>query len=316
MSYADRTPITPAEYIEYRQRFRNWGRWGDDDQLGTLNHITPEVRRHAANLVRNGHAISCANPVATAAVWPEAGLNNSPADHRMRVGEAGSSDYIGLSYHGLINTHIDALCHMFTADGGAPGTEPVLYNGRPRALVTEAGALSHSIDRWRNGVVTRGVLYDIPRERGIPHITADAPIEGWHLEDFARAHGIEPRAGDAVLIRSGFDPFWAAHPDFTFDGQPRTTPGVAASALEFLHAHDTAVLGWDLQEAMGQGLPERIPIHRIAIPYMGMALLDNANFEALAQACAETGRYEFLFTIAPLVVIGGTGSPVNPIAVL
>ena len=312
MTLQTRTPATVEEFLGYKDRFKNWGRWGDEDQLGTLNFITPDVRRQAAALVREGRSISCANPIQTRAVQPNENRNRNPADHRMRVGTTGSGDYIGLSFHGFVNTHIDALCHRFTEANG------VMYNGKPISLVTDEGALSHSIDRWNDGIVTRGVLYDIPRMRGEDYVSLDRPVEGWDLEDFAREHGVEPRAGDAVLIRSGDAPFWAANPDFVFTGPSEglTTPGVAVSVLEFLYAHDAAILAWDLQEAGNHGLPATVPLHEVAIPYMGMTFVDNANFERLSEVCAETGRYEFLFTIAPLVVLGGTGSPVNPIATL
>lgn len=307
MSLADRTPPTVEEYRAYKERFKNWGRWGEDDQLGTLNHISEETRRAAAALVREGKSVSLANPVATARVL-SGPRNPTPADHRMSVGEGACGDYVGLSYHGFANTHIDALCHIFSEDGR-------LYNGRPSADVTEEGAKTNAIDRWRHGIITRGVLYDIPRHRGVDYVALDAPVHGWELEDVAQAEEVTPRSGDAVLVRVGGEAFWNAHPDFA---PPWQAPGVHASALEFLYEHDAALLGWDLMEAPGQEAYEApaLPIHSLAIPYMGMPLLDNANFEALAAACAELGRWEFLLVIAPLVVIGGTGSPVNPIAVL
>ncbi|MEX0751073.1 MAG: cyclase family protein, partial [Dehalococcoidia bacterium] len=147
------------------------------------------------------------------------------------------------------------------------------------------------------------------------YVTDDAPVHGWELEDIAREQGVTPQGGDAVLVRMGLAAFWAANPDFE---PPWLAPGLHASALEFLYEHDAALLGWDLMEAPGQeayGAPA-LPIHSIAIPYMGLPLLDNANFDALAEACAAAGRWEFMLTIAPLVVLGGTGSPVNPIAVM
>jgi len=306
MSLADRTPPTVDEYNAYKDRFSNWDRWGEDDQLGTLNHITEETRRAATALVREGRTVSLASPIATAAVM-SGPRNPTPADHRMNVGAGGCGDYIGVSYHGFINTHIDALCHIFTA-----GRQ--LYNGRPATDVTEDGAKTNSIEHWRSGIVTRGVLYDVPRHRGVEYVTLDAPVHGWELPDIADAEGVTPRSGDAVLVRAGASAFWAANPNFT---PHRQAPGVHASALEFLYETNAALLGWDLMEAPGQddyGAPS-LPIHSIAIPYMGLPLLDNANFEDLAAACAELGRWEFLLVIAPLIVNGGTGSPVNPIVV-
>ena len=229
MSYADRTPPTPEEFTAYRQRLSNWGRWGADDQLGTLNFITPEVRRAAAGLVREGRSVSCSNPLATRAVVEDKFRNARPAEVVLSINRetGGSTDHIAIGYHGFVNTHIDALCHIWAADG-------LLYNGRSGDLVREDGAQTNSIEHWRDGIVTRGLLYDIPRMRGTAHVALDAPVEGWHLEDFARAHGITPRAGDAVLVRSGSAPFWAAHPEFHMT-YPPNTPGLAASALEFLY---------------------------------------------------------------------------------
>ena len=173
--------------------------------------------------------------------------------------------------------------------------------------------------------MTRGVLYDVPRHRGTDFVTIDTPVHGWELEDIAAAQGVEPRPGDAVVVRSGANAFYASRPDFEM-GMFNEMPGVHGSAIEFLYGHDAAVLVWDLldagQQGLGHGLPRPdgdtvgVPIHEIVIPGMGMPLLDNANLDDLADACAEAGRYEFLLMVAPLRVHGGTGSPVNPIAVL
>lgn len=308
MGLKDRTPTTPEEYEGYRSRLTNWSRWGADDQFGTLNFITDEKRKAASALVEVGRSVSCSNPLATRAVVPDERRNRVAADHRMTVNPGSTVDYVGVSYHGFVNTHIDALCHIFTGPGGR------LYNDVDPALITTEGAQTHSIDRWRNGIVTRGVLYDIPRMRQQAHVQQGEPVEGWHLEDWAKQVGITPEPGDAVLIRSGAEPFWRANPGFQME-MPLNTPGVAVSCLEFLHDTSAGLMGWDLQEAGQQpDYGERIPVHAIAIPLMGLPLLDNANFEALSEVCAETGRYEFMLTIAPLVVLGGTGSPANPIA--
>jgi kynurenine formamidase len=303
----DAVALTREQYESYKQRFNNWGRWGDGDQLGTLNHITADMRRRAASLVRTGRTVSLARPLATERVLP-GHRNQRPADHRVETGDFGCGDYVGVSYHGFANTHIDGLCHIFTADGR-------MYGGRPKSDVTADGALNNSVDHWRAGIVTRGVLYDVVRHRGAPHVTFDQPVHDAELEEIAKAEGVTPQPGDAVVVRMGAAAFWAANPDH----QPASTaPGLHASALEFLSKHDAALLCWDLMEAPGQdalGAPA-FPIHSIAIPYMGMPLLDNADLEDIAAASAEEGRWEFMLTVAPLVVIGGTGSPVNPIAVL
>ena len=306
MSLADRTPPTVDEYKAYRDRFGNWGRWGDDDQLGTLNHITDETRQTAAALVREGRSVSLSRPIATARAVPGP-LNPAPADHRMMLAPIACGDYIGVAYHGWVNTHIDALCHIYTEDSK-------LYNGRPSSEVTSDGAQTNSVEHWRSGIVTRGVLYDIPRHRGVDHVTVETPVHGWELLDVAKAQRIEPQPGDAVIIRGGHSAFMAKNPDLA---QPGEAPGVHASVLEFLYEYDASLLGWDLMEAPGQEQYGAMigPIHQVAIPYMGMPLLDNADLDGLAAACAELGRWEFQLIIAPLVVIGGTGSPVNPIAV-
>lgn len=319
MSLSDRTPPTVEEFLGYREQLSNWGRWGEDDELGTLNFITAERRREAAMQVRDGRSVSLSVPVATVAGH----RNPTPAQHYVMHAPRGSRDFIGLIFHGFTNTHIDGLCHVFGSGG-------VMYNGRPASAVSSAGAAAGSIDHWREGIFTRGVLYDIPRLRGQDFVGADEPVHGWDLQDAAAAQGIEPRPGDAALVRSGKEPFLQAHPEISLLGQPATyqangevvkTPGVHASALEFLYETDAALLGWDFLDAAQQGYPSTIesdpkatPLHQIAIPYMGLALLDNMQLEDLAATCAELGRWEFLFVVSPLVVTGGTGSPVNPLA--
>jgi kynurenine formamidase len=314
MGLADRTAPTEEEYARYSERFSNWGRWGDDDEQGTLNHITDEVRRHAAGLVTTGRSISLARPIDT-----EPGPGNPyPAHHVASVGAStGLADYIGLFFHGFAQTHIDAISHIGTGDGR-------FYNGRPIGVTTPGLAMPEGatlgIQRMRDGIVSRGVLYDIPRLRGTDYVDSGSPVHGWELADAARKQGIEPRAGDVVCIRSGRDEWQAAHPDAAGWSIPA---GVHASTCEFLYETDAAMLCWDMLDAptVDQGLPNPIDIetpvhvHCITIPVMGMSLLDNADFRRLAAHCAESGVYEFQFCAAPLVIAGGTGSPINPIAI-
>jgi kynurenine formamidase len=310
---ANRTPPTVEEFGEFPNRLSNWGRWGADDVLGTLNHITPDSRRYAAALVRAGRSVSLALPIDAE---PRAGFP-SGFQHQLEVGEKHSMEEITMSFHGMAMTHLDAMSHIFTAPGGQ------IYNGRPASSVTPEGAASGDVYAYADGIVTRGVLYDVPAFRGSPHVTLDAPVHGWELRDIAAAHGVEPRAGDAVVVRCGAAAFYAAQPETGFENYG-SMPGLHASALEYLHETDAALLVWDLLDAGDQGYPatfamgdtmQSVPLHEIAIPYMGMPLLDNADLEALSQTCAELQRWEFLLVVAPLPIRNGTGSPVNPVAI-
>ncbi len=313
MARRDRRPPTQAEYEGWRQEFSNWGRFGPDDELGTLNHITPTIRRNAAGLVREGKSFSLARPIDTHA----SARNPYPAHHMMAVGESGGmADYFGLFIHGFAHTHLDALSHIPTEDFRA------FYNGRPRNPdTTLPTGKTSSIDFWRDGIITRAVLYDIPRLRGVPFVRPGEPVHAWELDDAARRQGVEPRAGDAVVIRGGLDASFAADPS---NVRFATTAGVHASALEFLWDTKASMLVWDMLDAptADQGLRNPLEIepavhlHCIAIPYMGMPLLDNAQLDPLADACAALGRWEFMVVVAPLVIPGATGSPVNPIAIL
>jgi kynurenine formamidase len=319
MGLSDRTPPTPEEFDEYPRRFSNWGRWGDDDELGTLNHITPEVRQHAATLVRDGRAVSLGRAIDTF----QSPTNPYPAQYmKVMKGSGGISEYLGIYIHGQSQSHLDAFSHAATVDGKH------FYNGVEVRRLRSPHGLRGSVHHWRDGIVTRGVLYDVPRLRGTDYVEPGAPVHGWELEDAARAQGVEPRPGDAVLIRSGLDPYLRANPEgfaADDDGYGALVPaGVHVSAIEYLYDHDAAVLGWDMLDApiADQGIPNPfriitpIHLHQVLLPYTGMPLVDNLDLEPLAAACAEAGRWEMLLTVAPLIIEGGTGSPVNPIALL
>jgi kynurenine formamidase len=315
MALKDRTPPTAEEYLEYPSRFSNWGRWGDDDELGTLNHITDAVRRESAALVREGRAVSLSRPLDTFA----SSANPYPAHHFVAMeGSGGMLDYFGMFIHGVTQTHIDALSHLGAHQHG----RDVYWNGKPFGPLRMPSGRRGTIEHWSDGIVTRGVLYDIPRLRGTGWVEVGRPVHGWELVDAAAASGIEPRAGDAVVIRSGHGAYYAAHPsERPGFGSPS---GVHASCVEFLYETDASMLVWDWQDAPSdqQGVPNPLPIdhplhvHNVVLPYMGMPIVDNADLERLAATCAELGRWEFQLLVAPLVIEGATGSPVNPLALM
>ena len=287
------TAQTEADYAAmYRDR-RNWGRWGDDDQVGAINLISAEKRAAAAGLVRTGRTVSLSRVF-------------EPPQHFITKDSLGGNggyvmDYLGFIYHGSTVTHIDALCHIWDEDG--------MWQGRdPDVEITTQGAHFGDITHWNGGIITKGVLIDVPRHRGEPHVTADRPVRGDELEAIAAAQGVTVEPGDALLVHSG----WASYMQSGDDGS-RGRPGLHPSCAEFIRDHDVALLGWDLMDArMGAtGLPW--PVHGVLFNF-GVALLDNARLEPIADACAEEGRHEFMFMLLPLNVARGTGSPANPIA--
>ncbi len=278
-----------TDYAEMYRRRRNWGRWGANDQVGAINLITAEKRAAAAGLVRNGRTVSLSRVF-------------EPPQHFMTKSSLGSGggyvmDYLGFIYHGNTVTHIDALCHIWDQDG--------MWQGRdPDVEIDTQGAHFADITHWNTGIITKGVLLDVPRHRGVPHVTRDAPVRGEELEAIARAQGVSVEAGDALLVHSG----WQS----ATDNQEAAGAGLHPSCAEFVRDHDVAILGWDLMDGRSaSGLPW--PVHGVLFNF-GVALLDNARLEPIADACAEEGRHEFMFMLLPLNVARGTGSPANPVA--
>ena len=297
---------TREEVMSYLRDRRNWGRWGDRGSAGAINLITPEKRIEAAGLVRNGRAVSLSRPFP---VEPKV-ENPRPAQHFMSVldrppGGGAAMDYYGVFYHGTATTHIDALCHVWDEGG--------MWDGKsPDEVLGFTGATYGAVDAWSDGILTRGVLLDVTRSRGVPYVTVDSPVHGWELEEIAAAQGVEIRSGDAVMVYSGREAYAAEHGGNWGGGTSR--PGLHASCLKFVRDNDIAILGWDMMDASPNEYDLPWSVHGVIFAY-GVALLDNSLLEPLANACAEEGRHEFMLTINPLNVIGGTGSPVNPIAV-
>lgn len=291
-------------------RVKNWGRWGEEDERGALNYITSETTAAAAALVSLGHTVSCALDLAT---QPGPG-NPTPVSHYMVRGgdveaHTSSADYFAVASHGISITHLDALCHIFNRGK--------MYNDRPQSMVTSSGALANSIESGRDGIISRGVLLDIPRLIGREWLEPGDAIYTEDLEAAEKAQGVTVGEGDVLLIYTGRHARAAAHPTDEVGLQTRLA-GLHVSTLDWIHERRIALLGCDgVSDAApsGAGGAYRIPVHSIAIPAMGLHLLDNADFTALAATCAELQRYAFMFVLAPLRLARGTASPVNPIAV-
>jgi len=300
---ATRAPLSKEQVLGFHKTLSNWGRFGPRDQLGTLNLITAEKRAAAARLVRSGRTVSAARPLPT-----QASLENpNPVAHHMTgtATEGWGGDYFAIASHGFATSHIDALCHIFH--------EGKLYNGYPIEKVTAHGALELGIHELRDGIVSRGVLLDVPRARGVPYVEAGEPIFPEDLERAEGDAGLRVESGDVLLVRTGR---WALR-EARGAWDPRlSAAGLDASCLPWLHARGVAALGCD---GVSDVIPSRVdgvpmPIHTVAIVALGLHLIDNLELEPLASACVAEQRWEFLLTLAPLVLFRGTASPVNPIA--
>jgi kynurenine formamidase len=216
-------------------------------------------------------------------------------------------DYVGLDYHNDGHTHIDALCHV--------GFNGSLYNDRREDAVTADGASVNAIDVLENGLIGRGVLLDIPRHRGVDWLEPGEHIFTDDLEAAEREQDVTVAEGDILLVRTG-------HPRRLTEHGPWNTPqakaGLHPTAMEFVGARGVAALGSDGNSDTAPSSTEGVdfPIHVLAITAMGIHLLDYLTFEDLRLECERVGRWEFLFVAAPLRIVRGTGSPLNPVAVL
>jgi kynurenine formamidase len=301
---------TRDEVLEYLHGARrNWGRWGPDDQVGTINLITPERRLAAAAEVRTGRTVSLSRPFPT-----EPGPGNPfPAERFMYTspmpcGGGSAGDYYALRYHGAEATHIDALCHAWDDEG--------MWNGRsPEQEIHLDGSSWGDVDQWQHGIVTRGVLMDVPAHRGTENVTLEDPVHGWELAQIAGAQGVTIEPGDALVVYSGRDNWQRSHPEW--HAWEKHRPGLHASCLPFLRDNDVSVLCWDLGDfhPISEEYGLSWGVHGAIFAY-GLALVDHCALEPLVAACRSERRCTFMLTIAPLRVPRGTGSPVNPIAML
>ena len=296
------------------EQVKNWGRWGADDQRGALNYMTPALRARAARLIQDGEVVSCSLdfPVEPA---PD---NPYPALHMMTMagdactvddfgGLQQTGDFIGISFHGMASSHIDALCHVLV-DGR-------MYNGYPSSAVLSTGAVRNSIMAAKDGIAGRGVLLDIPAQKGVEWLELGYAIEVADLEAAEKAQSVRVGEGDVLLVSTGRHVRRERHGPWDFR---EGLAGLHAECLPWLHERRIAVLGCDgISDALpGPGVPGwPVPIHQCGIAGIGLHLLDNLDLRGLAVACARRRRWEFFYALAPLRVAKGTGSPINPLAI-
>ena len=300
-SQEPRTPRNLEEFDALFQEYNNWGRWGADDERGTMNLITEEKTREAAALVRRGITVSLAhNPM------PDEAVDNPDAAFNHTMGQSLRSDTYEFTYHGYGVSHIDSLCHFLWNDR--------LYNNILPSESTLDGCGKLGIQNLKTGIVTRGILLDIARLKDVPYLEPETPIYVEDIEAWEQEAGVTVSPGDVIFVRTGR---WARRAELGPWQISNSSAGLHASVLPWIKDRGVAFVGsdaaTDVMPSMVEGI--RQPVHTMLIAGFGTNIFDNMDLEALADRAAQENRWEFMITAGPIPVEGGTGSPLNPIAI-
>jgi kynurenine formamidase len=314
--------LTRQAIHDAAKKVSNWGRWGADDQIGTLNNITPADVIAAAGLVRKGKnfalGLSLKEPIQSGLF----GGRWNPIHTMLATGTdamAGVQDGDGTAYlryaDDAINmpcqssTQWDALCHIFLDDK--------MYNGYDARLVDVKGAKKLGIEHYRDRMVGRGVLLDIARWKSVDSLDDGYPISPADLDGCAAAQGVEVRKGDFVIVRTGQQERCLAAADWTgYAGGD--APGMGFDTCFWLREKDVAGIctdTWGCEVRPNQTTEANQPWHWVVIPAMGIAMGEIFYLKDLAEDCAADKVYEFFFLAPPLHLPGGAGSPINPQAI-
>jgi kynurenine formamidase len=314
--------MNEAEFSQFAEKYRNWGRWGDMDEAGTLNFVTSERIIEAAHLIRKGRVFSLAvpfnrfgpqrprptstrfNPIHTMLKTgtddPSLFSSDPPLSHS-------TDDMITMPLQA--STQWDSLAHIMFRGR--------MYNNRPHYLVTSDGAQKNSIDKISNRVVGRGVLLDIPRYKNVDWLELGQPITIEDLEGACQKQDVVVKEGDFLLVRTGHVTMCKAHDDWgTFAGGDG--PGLSVHTVPWLYEKRVASAAADnfALEALPSKIPSAPnPLHLAALVGMGLLIGEIFDLDELAADCAQDGIYEFFFVAPPLPVTGAVGSPINPYAI-
>ena len=306
------TIATEADFRRAMKELSNWDRWGNDDELGAANLITPAKRKQALNLAREGLAISMAHDVAQEKAADAANILERVVVNVSPTGATDRYQYTG-TYHGVIHSHLDAVdCHIMSDGKG--------YNGRSMEdIKTAGGCPKGNINALKDGVVTRGILFDATRLPG------KATPQGWlepgtairreDLEALEKIERVKVSPGDVILLYTGRWKRRAA-----LGPWPNATgfAGYHADVAYFLKERGVSFIGHDgPNDVSPTGFPQTVglPIHQLALVAMGVSIFDNLDFERTAEEAKRLNRYEFLFMASPLRIDKGMGSPLNPLAI-
>jgi len=309
--------VTPEAFDQLFESVKNWGVWGPDDELGTVNYITPDIVRSAVKLVRTGRRVSMALPINK-----DAGPDNpNPALHFVCQGhdidiESGGvrfgMDFLGMTCHGDAHSHVDALSHI--------SYNGLVYNGRPaQEVLTTQGSTALDITNYSHGLVGRGVLIDVPRHRGVPWLEPGDAVRRHEIEAIEEAQGVRLGEGDIFVFRTGHNQRRLTRGPWNNGAPPHGEgkAGLHVDTVPWMHERRIAAF---LPDGDGEVIPSSVegiqyPIHPLQIVAMGMLAADSLDLEELAMACQQEQRWEFLVVGLPLRLPGGTGSPWNPLAI-
>jgi kynurenine formamidase len=316
----NRQDISMGDVLALARKYRTWGRWGFDDEVGALNYVTPDAIAAGARCVIRGHVFSLALPFDSQGPQTGAFGRTNPIhlmlqdggdiamgaqDHLKQLRYTDDAVYMPLQ----CGTQWDAFAHVFH-DGHS-------YNGCGPEVVSSAGAVRNSITPLKDRMVGRGVLLDIARWKGKRWLAGGEAIQADDLSACAKTEGVEVRQGDFVLVRTGR--LAAVRKSGTWDAYASgPTPGLAVSSADFLCPRRVAAVATDTfcVEVMPNETPDVFqPLHIVLLVNAGIVLGEMFDLEELAADCAEDGIYEFLFAAPPLPITGAVGSPINPQAV-
>jgi kynurenine formamidase len=312
--------ITIKEIQATAERVKNWGRWGPDDEIGTLNNISPEDIVNAARLIRRGKVFSLGlnfdNRGPQTGLW---GNRFNPIHTMLTSGVdaiAGRQDSIGIRYADDMvtmplqcGTQWDALGHIFFGDK--------MWNGYDAKLVDSSGAQKNGIEKTRDKMAGRGVLLDVARFKGVESLEDGYGIGTEELEDCAKAQGVEVRRGDFVIFRTGQmerclkTGVWGGYAG-------GDAPGLRFETADWIRRTDIAAIcadTWGCEVRPNESSEASQPWHWVVIPMIGITMGEIFYLKDLAEDCAQDHVYEFFFCGPPLPITGAVGSPINPIAI-
>ena len=302
-------PVSKEIFEQWMTELSNWGRWGKEDELGTLNLITSKKRQDAVKLIEEGVTVSLALDVNTdpdvADGW---GFKNKFWALAVDETVGFAMERYDFPYHGALQTHLDGIAHTMYRGK--------MYNDLPLAAVKSSGLEKLGVHNYKNGLTSRAVLIDVPRLKGIPYLEPGTAVTVEDIEAWERKTGVRIGEGDILLVRVGR---WEQQEQAAgkyvegFGG----IAGVHVSVVPWLKRRGVAMLGSDSDiDVKPSGIKDFLfPVHVLTQVAMGMPLFDNLNLDEVAEESAKRQRWEFYFVALPLRIPGGTGSPVNPIAI-